>query len=117
MKSVLVKKGDSVTLNSGVTEIMDDDVLQWWFRSENTLIAEINKRVNNIAVYDDVLDGRFKDRLKLDNQTGSLTITNIRNTNFEVYELYSNYIKAIMLFLNVHSELNMNYIFFCLKMH
>ncbi|XP_042605449.1 uncharacterized protein LOC109047476 [Cyprinus carpio] len=108
MKSVSVKEGESVTLNSGLTEIMDDDVIQWRFRSENTLIAEINKRADSVTVYDDVLDGRFRDRLKLDKQTGSLTITNTRITNFGVYELYSNYMKGIMFFLNVHSELNMN---------
>ncbi|XP_067253093.1 carcinoembryonic antigen-related cell adhesion molecule 5-like [Chanodichthys erythropterus] len=69
---ISVKEGDSVTLNSEV----NDDVIQWRFGYEDTLIAEINVTANRIAVYDDVLDGRFRDRLKLDNQTGSLTITN-----------------------------------------
>ncbi|KAL0161677.1 hypothetical protein M9458_045402, partial [Cirrhinus mrigala] len=82
--------GDSVTLNSSLTEIMDEDVIQWRFGySEKTIIAEINKRADSMTVYDDVLDGRFKDRLKLDNQTGSLTITNIRTTDSGVYELHS----------------------------
>ncbi len=75
-KSVLVLKGDSVTLISSHTEIMDDDQIQWRF--EKYLIAELNKRGDSMTVYDDVLDGRFRDRLKLDNQTGSLTIANIR---------------------------------------
>jgi len=69
-----VFEGDSGTLNTRLTEIKDDDVIQWRFG--DTLIAEINKRADSITVYDDVLDGRFRDRLKLDNQTGSLTITN-----------------------------------------
>ncbi|KAL1252059.1 hypothetical protein QQF64_019855, partial [Cirrhinus molitorella] len=76
VKSVSVFKGDSVTLNTSVTELKDDDLIQWRFGIEITLIAKINKRADSIAVYDDVLDGRFRDRLKLDNQTGSLTITN-----------------------------------------
>ncbi|XP_048037868.1 uncharacterized protein LOC125263052 [Megalobrama amblycephala] len=69
-----VKEGDSVTLNSSLTEMKDDDVIHWKF--ENTLIAEINVTADRITVYDDVPDGIFRDRLKLDNQTGSLTITN-----------------------------------------
>ncbi|XDV11503.1 hypothetical protein PO909_000434 [Leuciscus waleckii] len=76
LKSVSVKEGDSVTLNSDLTEMKDDDVIQWTFGDKNTLIAEINIMDDRITVYDDVLDGRFRDRLKLDKQTGSLTITN-----------------------------------------
>ncbi len=57
-----VMEGDSVTLNSDLTEMLDDDLILWRFGPENTLIAEINV----MTVYDDVLDGRFRDRLKLD---------------------------------------------------
>ncbi|XP_048038285.1 uncharacterized protein LOC125263332 [Megalobrama amblycephala] len=74
-ESALVKDGASVTLPSNLTEIKDDDVILWKFGYENTLIAEINKQDDRFTVYDDVLDGRFKDKLKLDHQTGSLTIT------------------------------------------
>ncbi|CAM4661792.1 unnamed protein product [Leuciscus chuanchicus] len=87
VKSVSVKEGDSVSLNSRLTEMKDDDVIQWRFGDENTLIAEIYKRFDTITVYDDVLDGRFRDRLKLDNQTGSLTITNTRAEHAGDYEL------------------------------
>ncbi|CAM4661738.1 unnamed protein product [Leuciscus chuanchicus] len=87
VKSVSVIEGDSVSLDSRLTEMKDDDVIQWRFGDENTLIAEINKRADRITVYDDVLDGRFRDRLKLDNQTGSLTITNTTTEHAGDYKL------------------------------
>ncbi len=70
--SVSVLEGDSVTLNSGLTEMMDDDLILWRFGSENTLIAQINVIDGSMTVYDDDLDERFRDRLMLDHQTGSL---------------------------------------------
>ncbi|XP_067252879.1 carcinoembryonic antigen-related cell adhesion molecule 5-like isoform X1 [Chanodichthys erythropterus] len=87
---VSVNKGDSVTISSGFTEIKDYDVIQWRFENEDTLIAEISKWPNRITVYDDVLDGRFRDRLKLDNQTGSLTITNTTTEHDGEYQLKIN---------------------------
>ncbi|XDV22776.1 hypothetical protein PO909_027597 [Leuciscus waleckii] len=87
VKSVSVKEGDSVTLNFNLTEMKDYDVFQWRFGDENTLIAKINKWPDRITVYDDVLDGRFRDRLKLDNQTGSLTITNTTTGHAGDYKL------------------------------
>ncbi|XP_039538823.1 lymphocyte function-associated antigen 3-like [Pimephales promelas] len=89
-RAVAVSEGDSVSLNSD-TEVKDDDVIQWSF--EKTLIAEINKRTDRFAVYDDDLDGRFRDRLKLDKQTGSLTITNTTTEHAGEYELQINRIR------------------------
>ncbi|KAK9967156.1 hypothetical protein ABG768_001568 [Culter alburnus] len=87
---VSVNKGNSVTLDSDLTEMKDDDEIQWRFGYKDTLIAEINKQVDRFTVYDDVLDGRFRDRLKLDNQTGSLTITNITTEHAGRYQLQIN---------------------------
>ncbi|KAK9968931.1 hypothetical protein ABG768_027148, partial [Culter alburnus] len=85
---ISVLEGDSVTLNSDLTEMKDDDEIQWRFG--NTLIAEINKRYKIFTVRDDVLDGRFRDRLKLDNQTGSLTITNFTTEHAGDYVMMIN---------------------------
>ncbi|XP_073793127.1 uncharacterized protein isoform X2 [Danio rerio] len=80
----------TVTLRSGVTELKNDDQIQWRFGNEETLIAEINEQTNRFSVFDDVLDGRFRDRLTLDNETGSLTITDIRTKHAGVYKAQTN---------------------------
>ncbi|XDV23565.1 hypothetical protein PO909_028093 [Leuciscus waleckii] len=80
-------EGDSVFLYSDVTEINEDDDLLWKFGTENSLIAKINREKQIFSTYDDVPDGRFRDRLKLDNQTGSLTITNTRTSDSGEYKL------------------------------
>ncbi|XP_077081414.1 uncharacterized protein LOC143735216 [Siphateles boraxobius] len=99
---ISVNEGDSVSLNSDLTEMKDDDVIQWRFGNKNTSIAEINKRADRITLYDDVLNGRFRDRLKLDNQTGSLTITNTTTEHAGGYKLQINSeIKRFFLTVNV----------------
>uniref|UniRef100_A0A9J8CN34 Immunoglobulin domain-containing protein n=1 Tax=Cyprinus carpio carpio TaxID=630221 RepID=A0A9J8CN34_CYPCA len=86
VKSVSVTEGDSVTLNTVFTEIQKADEMLWKFRTNRTLIAKINHDTGVLSTYDGP-DGRFRDRLKLDIQTGSLTITNTRTTDSGVYEL------------------------------
>uniref|UniRef100_A0A8C1TQG9 Ig-like domain-containing protein n=1 Tax=Cyprinus carpio TaxID=7962 RepID=A0A8C1TQG9_CYPCA len=96
---ISVKEGDSVTLNNRFTEILSGVVILWRFiYTENTLIAEINKQTDKFSVYDDVLDGRFRDRLKLNNQTGSLTITNTTMKHAGEYKLQTNKLTAIFSF-------------------
>ncbi|XP_058616357.1 SLAM family member 9-like [Onychostoma macrolepis] len=70
--------------------MMDDDLILWRFGAENTSIAQINVMAGSITVYDDVLDERFRDRLKLDDQTGSLIITNTRTEHTGLYKLQTN---------------------------
>uniref|UniRef100_A0A8C2L6K8 Ig-like domain-containing protein n=1 Tax=Cyprinus carpio TaxID=7962 RepID=A0A8C2L6K8_CYPCA len=82
----MVTEGDSVTLESGVTEIQTDDLIARSFGRPETLIALINKE-NVIFSSSDGLDGRFRDRLKLDHQTGSLIITNTRTTDSGFYQI------------------------------
>ncbi|XP_073700522.1 uncharacterized protein [Garra rufa] len=90
VESMLVLEGDSVILNSNHTEIIDEDLILWRFGYNKTLIAEIDTTGDSMAVFDDVLGGRFRDRLKLNEQTGSLTITNITTEHAGLYKLQSN---------------------------
>ncbi|XDV23666.1 hypothetical protein PO909_028147 [Leuciscus waleckii] len=87
IQSVSVMEGDSVTLNTDVTEIHEDDDILWKYGAEKSLIAKISIETRVFSTYDDVPDGRFRDRLKLDNQTGSLTITNTRTEHTGVYKV------------------------------
>ncbi|XP_039538576.1 uncharacterized protein LOC120486555 [Pimephales promelas] len=86
--SVSVMEGDSVTLNTGV-EIKHEDI-KWYFN--DICIAQKNSGDQNKSKictddqYEDT-DERFRDRLKLDHQTGSLTITHTTNTDSGVYKL------------------------------
>ncbi|XP_016097440.1 uncharacterized protein [Sinocyclocheilus grahami] len=83
VRRISVMKGNSVTLNTDVTEVQKYLLIQWMF--ESTRIAEFNRLTQTISTYDSA-DGRFRDRLKLD-QTGSLTITNTRTTDSGLYQL------------------------------
>ncbi|XP_016108710.1 uncharacterized protein [Sinocyclocheilus grahami] len=84
--AVAVKEGDSVTLHTGVKTNQQDDI-KWYFGS--TRIAQISGDLSFICtdVQCNAGTGRFRDRLKLDHQTGSLTITNTRTTDSGVYKL------------------------------
>uniref|UniRef100_A0A672M8V5 Ig-like domain-containing protein n=1 Tax=Sinocyclocheilus grahami TaxID=75366 RepID=A0A672M8V5_SINGR len=82
--------GDSVTLNSGRTEIMSGDEIQWLIETENSPDGKLIVNADSMTVYDAVLDGRFRDRLKLDKQTGSLTITNTTTEHAGEYGLIIN---------------------------
>ncbi|XP_073721387.1 uncharacterized protein [Misgurnus anguillicaudatus] len=86
-KSVSVMEEDSVTLLTDDLDIQKYDVVLWRFRHENSPLAELNRNTAIFFIYDDVHDGRFRDRLQLNNQTGDLTITNIRNKHSGLYEV------------------------------
>ncbi|XP_067271630.1 uncharacterized protein [Pseudorasbora parva] len=87
VKSVSEIEGESVTLNPDVTEIQIDDQIRWSFGHKDILIAQINRQSNKTTFYDGSVDGRFRDRLKVDHQTGSLTITNTRTTDSGLYQV------------------------------
>ncbi|XP_042568286.1 natural killer cell receptor 2B4-like isoform X1 [Cyprinus carpio] len=89
VKSVSVMEGDSVTLNTNDTDIQKNDRILWKFGHNNFLITQINRKNNKSTFYDDIADGRFRDRLQLDHQTGSLTITNTTITDSGLYKVTS----------------------------
>uniref|UniRef100_A0A8C1E3G1 Ig-like domain-containing protein n=1 Tax=Cyprinus carpio carpio TaxID=630221 RepID=A0A8C1E3G1_CYPCA len=83
MKSVSVTEGDSVTLNTDVTEVQRDDQILWMFGPKETRIAEIYKHIIDMFSSNET----FGDRLQLDSFTGSLIIRNIRRTDSGLYKL------------------------------
>ncbi|XP_067271105.1 uncharacterized protein [Pseudorasbora parva] len=84
-KSLLGKEGESVTLKTDA-EIQENDQILWMFGPQENIIAQIIRETKEMTTFDGP-DGRFKDRLKLESSTGSLTITNISAEHIGVYKL------------------------------
>uniref|UniRef100_A0A9J8C6Y5 Zgc:171490 n=1 Tax=Cyprinus carpio carpio TaxID=630221 RepID=A0A9J8C6Y5_CYPCA len=83
MQRKTLKEGESFTFDPGDIK-NTEDVMVWYFN--DSLIAEITGDQSKICT-DDECKERFRDRLKLDHQTGSLTITNTRTTDSGEYTL------------------------------
>ncbi|XDV22791.1 hypothetical protein PO909_027608, partial [Leuciscus waleckii] len=88
-EGVSVKEGDPVTLNTDVITNQQDLII--WFYND-IRIALITGDQRDICTDVQCNEGteRFRGRLKLDHQTGSLIIMNTRNTDSGVYKLWIN---------------------------
>ncbi|XP_073701006.1 uncharacterized protein [Garra rufa] len=77
-------EGNSVILLTNV-KTNQGDRIRWYFN--NTRIAQISGDIRKICTDVQCNEGneRFRDRLKLDRQTGSLTIMNTRTTDSGLY--------------------------------
>uniref|UniRef100_A0A671SEX1 Immunoglobulin subtype domain-containing protein n=1 Tax=Sinocyclocheilus anshuiensis TaxID=1608454 RepID=A0A671SEX1_9TELE len=83
VKKMSVRDGDPVTLQTRITNITADNVIQWTFGPQNTSVVKTDRESRRI-IYNEH-DVRFTDRLHLNIQTGDLTIS---NTKTEVSGLY-----------------------------
>ncbi|XP_052447212.1 uncharacterized protein sc:d217 isoform X4 [Carassius gibelio] len=86
MKLMSVKEGDPVILQTGVPQLTGDELIVWRFGDEGKLIAKHDIEAKSSPLYDDT-DERLRDRLKLNDRTGSLTITNTRTTDSGHYKV------------------------------
>ncbi|XP_043078932.1 SLAM family member 5 [Puntigrus tetrazona] len=82
-------EGDSVTLYTDVAEIREGSNIVWKYGAGNSRIAKIKKYKHFVPEYNDTYE-RFRDRLKLDDQTGSLTIMNISTQHAGDYQVEIN---------------------------
>ncbi|KAF4097542.1 uncharacterized protein LOC131530507 [Onychostoma macrolepis] len=96
MKIMSVMEGESVTLHNDITsrdtKLYYMDYIEWsWFRPEesrNVKVIQLDVKTGDIRYYYDEI---FRDRLQMDIQTGSLTISNIRTTDSGLYQMYNTF--------------------------
>lgn len=91
IKHIEVRVGDPIELDTGVTEIQRFDLIQWKFgklgNTTSPFIAlnRLNKNKEELPENDVIR--RLGDRLKVTEQTRSLTIENSKTTDTGLYKL------------------------------
>uniref|UniRef100_A0A8C9RER1 Immunoglobulin domain-containing protein n=1 Tax=Scleropages formosus TaxID=113540 RepID=A0A8C9RER1_SCLFO len=78
------RERDTVTLHTGVTDVQKDSQILWYSGSG---IEDLIAQLINGATQTDINE-RFRDRLELDTQTGSLTIRNLNTSDSGVYRVH-----------------------------
>ncbi|TRY74116.1 hypothetical protein DNTS_026666, partial [Danionella cerebrum] len=84
LRSVSVTEGDWVTLDFNVSQPRRGE-FTWTFGAGDSLLALVSRDYATSKIYDS--DKRFRNRLRLDNQTGTLTIMNISSEHAGAYKL------------------------------
>ncbi|XP_067271588.1 uncharacterized protein [Pseudorasbora parva] len=98
---VSLMEGDSVILNTDLKTDQQDRI-RWYFNEIR--MALISGDQSKICA-DDQCKERFRDRLKLDHQTGSLTIMNIKSSDTGLYEVQFNSGNIVKVFnVTVHAS-------------
>ncbi|KAI7789624.1 hypothetical protein IRJ41_011837 [Triplophysa rosa] len=83
---IIWTEGHSVTLHTGLTELQTDHQILWMFNGESKIIAKIDRETNETSIPGNN-DERFRDRLKLNDTTGDLIITNIKTSDSGDYKM------------------------------
>ncbi|CAM4659248.1 unnamed protein product [Leuciscus chuanchicus] len=98
---VLVMEGDSVTLHTDLTELLNDDTILWLFGPTDSLISQIRRKgdLTSFSVTNE--DVGFRGRLQVDENTGSLTIRNTRIRHSGQYKLSISRKKTTIKIFNV----------------
>ncbi|XP_036420142.1 CD48 antigen-like [Colossoma macropomum] len=80
-------EGNTVTIHTGLTGVQSDAHILWFYRSENLDTKIVISLVFKGETNTDYPSERFRDRLQLNRNSGSLTITNISREDSGVYKL------------------------------
>ncbi|XP_030643690.1 natural killer cell receptor 2B4-like [Chanos chanos] len=81
-----VREGETVTLHTGFTGLQSDVHMLWAYGPVDPKTKIVQSQILRGEIITDYSD-RFRDRLQLDRQTGSLTIRNISTTDSGVYKV------------------------------
>ncbi|KAI4894153.1 hypothetical protein NFI96_010643 [Prochilodus magdalenae] len=85
---LLELEGNTVTIHTGRTRVQSDAHILWMYRFEDVDITIVNSQIIRGEIIMDYCSDRFRDRLQLDRNSGSLTIRNISREDSGVFELH-----------------------------